>query len=170
MVEPRSLRWVLQWWGTEYRRAQDEQYWIKKADEFLAAYLKRLEHVVTKEEFELEVAELKEVECEYPEASALPVGSVWYHEHPGIVVEGVRFENEVDWIRSLNGQVWHIERPDAPSIGDAVNHVSASKLEMRTGDKLIINGSTLERLYTGVTLALQGNDIVNTGDEANVVS
>lgn len=34
---PRSPRQILQWWGTEYRRAEDPQYWVKALAGRLAA-------------------------------------------------------------------------------------------------------------------------------------
>lgn len=35
MFEPRSPRWLMQQWGTEYRRAQDEAYWLRPVHDWV---------------------------------------------------------------------------------------------------------------------------------------
>lgn len=54
MNKPRSPREILQWWGTEYRRAQDQTYWINKT----AATIRSLDEfplVATDVRFENEI-------------------------------------------------------------------------------------------------------------------
>lgn len=140
-MHPLSLRWVLQTWGTEYRRASNDRYWLDRADDFIRGYLESLKV------FEAGVFQ-------------------GYRDAAGLVCIDLRFANERELIEEYGGTLWHVKRPGV-SISDAASaaHVSEQALEMRTGDKLILNYGPLEALGTGVELALQGNDIVNTRPE-----
>lgn len=134
---PLSPRWVLQRWGTEYRRGANENYWVEQFEVFLQAFTKSLE---VHEQGQL----------------------VGYREHAGIVVRDTRFENEREAVTAAGGQVWHVYRFITDIIPAPGVHSSAQPWELRTGDKLILNFGDVPDLNTGVTLAIQGNDIVNT--------
>ena len=115
-----SPRQVLRWWGTEYRRGQDERYWIKRAHEFI----------------------LTAQATQYPE-----------HAPQHFVEVGTRFPDEQAFIHRQNGNVWHIIRPDNPFAVEGV-HVSDQKLAVLEGERVLVNGDTIERLHYGVNLLM----------------
>lgn len=118
----RSPREVLQLWGTQYRRAQDPDYWIKRAEEWLEAVL---------------------MAAPYPEL------------RPQLFVnDSVRFENERDWIKDPDGNVWHLRRYNAAPVHA---HESENELPVRNGEREIFNNHTLEYLHKGVDQLLSSN-------------
>lgn len=58
--------------------------------------------------------------------------------------------------------VWHVWRSafQQPTMGDTTNAL----FEPHTGDSLILNTSTVDRLRTSVSLLISGNGIVNSSD------
>ncbi len=72
---PRSPRQILQWWGTEYRRAQDPDYWIKKTCQAIAilAECGRDRIVISDCRFENEADMVRRLD-----------GSIWQVVRPGI--------------------------------------------------------------------------------------
>jgi len=98
-----TVRRILQWWGTEYRRAQDPDYWTK------AWGLKV-------EQFDL----------------------IRMH----VLVDDVRFMNELLVIREHGGLIVKIERP---GFDGANNHSSETSLDAyQDWDQVIVNNGTLE--------------------------
>jgi len=114
-----TVRRLLQWWGTEYRRAQDSDYWTKAWGHKVAKYDLSRSHVL---------------------------------------VDDVRFLNELKVIRAHGGLIVKIERP---GFLGANSHSSETSLDdFSSWDAVIVNDGTLE-LYRDklkqFALALQDN-------------
>lgn len=98
-----TVRRILQWWGTEYRRAQDPDYWTK-------AWEKKLQ------EYDL--------------------------SQTHIIVDDVRFVNELEVIKNNGGRFVRIIRP---GFNGANNHSSENSLDdYDAWDLVIDNDGSLE--------------------------
>ena len=106
-----TVRRILQWWGTEYRREQDPDYWTK-------AWTAKVE------ENDLESTH--------------------------ILVDDIRFMNELDTLKAKHGLIIKIERPGFNGAG---NHASETSLDdYRDWDKIIVNDGTLQQFLDKITL------------------
>lgn len=133
-----SPRQILQYWGTEYRRAQDHGYWVNRVNDRIDFWNRAMRVAM---------------------GQAIIEDDESYIEPGGIVVVGTRFDNEVELIREKGGTVWHVYREDAKL---AYHHTSEKPLPIQTGDTMFFNYGSLEALGTGVSLALGGKQVVNT--------
>lgn len=104
-----SVRRILQWWGTEYRRAQNPDYWTRAWECKVARY------------------DLDQVH---------------------ILVDDVRFMNELETVRRLGGQIIKIERPGFAAAG---NHRSETSLDgYHDWCEVILNDGSLEQFKAKV--------------------
>jgi len=104
-----TVRRILQWWGTEYRRSEDPDYWTKAWKAKVSGY-----------DF----------------------------DRVHILVDDVRFMNELQVIRALGGRFVKIDRPGFAAGG---NHASETSLDGFNGwDEVILNDASLEEFKTSV--------------------
>ena len=77
--EPRSARWLMQHWGTEYRRATDPTYWVDRAHDTVLAHMERGQRrfVITDVRFDNEAALLREWNVDY-------TAQLWQVQRPGV--------------------------------------------------------------------------------------
>jgi dephospho-CoA kinase len=61
------------------------------------------------------------------------------------VITDVRFTNEADTVKGLNGQLWRIKRSNVKAIN---SHVSESDMEGYSVDQILTNNGTIEDLRT----------------------
>lgn len=67
-----------------------------------------------------------------------------------IIIKDIRFENEAAFLRSHNGKIWHIKRPDLPKVKA---HSSEDGIVQAPEDVLILNNQGLEELRAAVEKA-----------------
>lgn len=104
-----TVRRILQWWGTEFRRAQDPDYWTTAWERKLA-------------EFDL--------------------------QRTHILVDDVRFPNEVKVIKKNGGFFVRIERPGFDGAND---HSSENSLDSYAAwDRVILNDGPLDTFLARV--------------------
>ena len=134
--DPLSPRQILQWWGTEYRRAQDPNYWVKRAAEF-----------VTQMHYLPPYPELRPalfVEC----------GTRFENEREWIKADR-SYDSECgngEWSAEWQGNIWHIHRDATDQMTDT--HASAKPLPVLPGEREIFNNSSIEHLHLAVDMLL----------------
>lgn len=123
--KPLSPRQILQWWGTQYRRAQDPNYWLNKNEDFLLGLRAMYRYP------EQAPQHFVNTTCRFPNEQE------WIHTgaHGGL------------WA----GNVWHIRRDGIASVAA---HESESPLPVLDGERELWNNDSIERLHRGIDLLL----------------
>lgn len=107
--EPRSPRWIMQRWGTDFRRSQRPDYWTRIVEQW--AWRR------------------------------IGLGSA------RLVITDVRMPNEADLVRSLDGKIVRVHRPDLPAAmaTDTAAHESEHHTALHA-DAVICNDGSLAAL------------------------
>ena len=122
---PRSPRQILQWWGTDYRRAHNPNYWLDKAEDFVFGLRAMYQYP--------EQAPQHFVEC----------GTRFENER-----EWIHSGAHTDL---FNCNVWHIRRA---GLQGNDTHSSATELPVLEQERELFNNDTIERLHRGIDLLL----------------
>lgn len=119
---PLSPRQILQWWGTEYRRKQDPNYWVNQAADFVFG-----------------------LRGKYPYPELAPQ----YFVNTSVRFENERQWVRHMWAgpQEWNGNVWHLRRDAAAPVHA---HESENPLPVLEGERELFNNGDIEYLYKGV--------------------
>lgn len=128
-----SPRQILQWWGTEYRRAQDPGYWVRAARRWVTNLRAAYPYEELRPQYFVNTSVRFENEREMISYTA-------YHE--------------TDDATSWEGNIWHVHRDTAQPVHA---HESETPLPVLDGEREIWNNADLQHLYAGVDVLLSSN-------------
>lgn len=118
-------RQVLEWWGTEYRRAQNPHYWLERAEDFIFGLQKIYQYPEHAPQYFVECGTRFENEREWIKTGAFD--------------------------ERFGGNIWHVHRGEGVI---ASAHASAVPLPILPGERQLWNNDSLERLERGVELLM----------------
>lgn len=130
--DPQTPRQILQWWGTEYRRAQNPGYWTDQ----LGKTITRYRESVAYPEQRPQLFVVSDTRFENERTRIIDGGFAYYEETP------------VEW----DGNIWHIRRETIEAPTDT--HQSARPLPVLEGERELYNNSTIDKLHQGIDLLL----------------
>jgi len=70
-------------------------------------------------------------------------------------IPDIRFINEAKYIKSKNGEIWKVVRPNFEIIDRNVRHISETELDNWRFDRIFINDGTIEELQEKVDIEYQ---------------
>jgi len=71
----------------------------------------------------------------------------WIKSGVSIVADDLRFPNEAQAVKRLNGMLWRIERPSVQPTPDDLSRESEGRLNAIQFDRLLVNDGTIGQLW-----------------------
>lgn len=113
--DPNSPREILQLWGTEYRRAQDPDYWIKKADEWIYDVLANAGYPEQRPQYFVNTAVRFANEQDW--IHKFTCGNVWHIRRGNILPVNAHVSESGLPVREVERELWNNDTIDRLAYG-----------------------------------------------------
>jgi len=151
--QPLSPREVLQWWGTEFRRAQNERYWLDRARDFILSPhgAKYPEH---RPQFFVETGTRFDNEQDFIHMYG---GNVWHVYRDGLPPPNAHTSNKKLAVLDGEREIWNNDTIDRLHFGvDLLLSTGAQYVKVEPLEPMLTVQESSDILFTGEKLGAIG--------------